>query len=132
MIVIGADTHKATHMLVAVDGATGEVLGEREIPADEDGHLQALRWAHELGAELVWAIEDCRHVSAHLERALMCAGERVLRVPPSMMGSSRRGEREPGKSDRIDARAVARAVLREGADRFAAAQLDEATMEILC
>jgi hypothetical protein len=33
------------------------------------------------------------------------------------MGASRRGEREPGKSDRIDARAIARAVLREGIER---------------
>src|SRR5271167_3286766 len=73
MIVIGADTHKATHALVAVDGGSGQVLSEREIPADEAGHLQALRWAHELGSELVWAIEDCRHVSARLERALMTA-----------------------------------------------------------
>ncbi len=31
-----------------------------------------------------------------------------------MMGVSRCGEREPGKSDGIDARAIARAVLREG------------------
>jgi hypothetical protein len=33
------------------------------------------------------------------------------------MGASRRGEREPGKSDQIDARAIARAMLREGAVR---------------
>jgi hypothetical protein len=26
-------------MLVAVDRGTGQVLGEREIPADEGGHL---------------------------------------------------------------------------------------------
>jgi transposase len=130
MIVIGADTHKASHALVAVDGGSGRVLSEHEIPAEEAGHLQALRWAHELGSELIWAIEDCRHVSARLERALMTAGERVLRVPPKLMGASRRGEREPGKSDQIDARAVARAVLKEGVDRFPAAHLDEAAMEI--
>ena len=56
MIVIGADTHKATHALVAVDAGSGQVLSEREIPADEAGHLQALRWAHELDSELIWAI----------------------------------------------------------------------------
>lgn len=33
------------------------------------------------------------------------------------MGASRRGEHEPGKSDQIDARAIARAVLRESAVR---------------
>jgi transposase len=46
------------------------------------------------------------------------------------MGASRRGEREPGKSDPIDARAIARAVLREGIERFPTAFLDEDAVEI--
>jgi transposase len=130
MIVIGADTHKRTHALAAVDGATGAVVGERTVEAREAGHLAALRWARELGDERVWAIEDCRHVSRRLEQALVVAGERVIRVAPRLMGESRRGERTPGKSDRIDALAVARAVLREGIERFPAAFLDEQAMEI--
>jgi transposase len=60
MIVIGADVHKSTHSLAAVDAATGQLLGEREIAAREQGHLEALRWAHEIDGEIVWAIEDCR------------------------------------------------------------------------
>jgi transposase len=47
-----------------------------------------------------------------------------------MMGQSRRSEREPGKSDQIDARAVARAVLKEGVERFPTAFLDERALEI--
>jgi transposase len=46
------------------------------------------------------------------------------------MGASRRGEREPGKSDQIDALAIARAVARDGVERFPAAHLDQAAMEI--
>ena len=65
-----------------------------------------------------------------LEQALIAAGERVIRVPPHLMGASRRGQREPGKSDRIDALAVARAVLRDGIERFPVAFLDEQAMEI--
>ncbi len=61
---------------------------------------------------------------------MLAAGERVVRVAPSMMGASRRGEREPGKSDQIDALAVARAVVKDGAERFPAAHLDEQAMEI--
>ena len=95
MIVIGADIHKSTHSLAAVDGASGELAAELQIAADEHGHLSALRWARGLGVERVWAIEDCRHVSRRLEQALLAAGERVVRVPPKMMGVSRRGEREP-------------------------------------
>jgi hypothetical protein len=47
------------------------------------------RWAHELGQDVVWAIEDCRHVSQCFERSLVSTGERVLRVPPKLMGASR-------------------------------------------
>jgi len=71
MIVIGADTHKGTHALAAVDEGTGRVRGSRQIKADDAGHLAAVRWARELDPERVWAIEDCRHVSGRLEQALI-------------------------------------------------------------
>ena len=130
MIVIGADIHKSTHALAAVSRDGGTIAGELEIRADEGGHRAALRWARKLDEERLWAIEDCRHLSRRFEQALIAAGERVVRVPPKMMGQARRGEREPGKSDQIDARAVARAVVREGVERFPAAFLDEQAMEI--
>ena len=60
----------------------------------------------------------------------MAAGERVVRVPPQRMGASRKGEREPGKSDEIDALAVARAVVKDGVERFPVAYLNERAMEI--
>jgi transposase len=130
MIVIGADTHKRTHMLVGVDAATGELSEGREIAASDDGHRDAVRWGRGLDSERVWAIEDCRHVSRRLEQALLAAGERVVRVPPKMMGQSRRSERQAGKSDEIDALAVARAVVKYGSERFPSAYLDERAMDI--
>jgi transposase len=130
MIVIGADTHKQTHELAAVDEGTGRLRGGCKIKADDGGHMAALRWARELDNDRAWAIEDCRHVSGRLEQALIAAGERVVRVPPKMMGASRRGEREPGKSDQIDALAVARAVVKDGIEAFPAAYLDRPAMEI--
>src|SRR5260370_32561062 len=48
-----------------------------------------------------------------LERQLLSAGEVVVQVSPKLMGSVRRSGRELGKSDPIDALAVARAALRE-------------------
>ena len=36
-----------------------------------------VRWAHALDPEVVWALEDCRHVSHHLERALVTSGDRT-------------------------------------------------------
>ena len=49
MIVIGADTHKQTHALAAVDEATGRGLWRLvRSAAEEAGHLAAVRWAREL------------------------------------------------------------------------------------
>jgi transposase len=89
--VIGTDTHKRTHALAAVDEGTGRIRGNREIKADEAGHLAALKWARGVDEVRVRAIEDCRSVSRRLEEALIAAGERVVRVAPHRMGASRRG-----------------------------------------
>jgi transposase len=69
-------------MLVAVDGLTGVVRGQLAIGASDAGALDALRFAAGLEDERVWAIEDCRHVSARLEAALIAAGEQVIRCRP--------------------------------------------------
>ena len=130
MIVIGADTHKATHTCAAVDGATGQLRGELTAAARKQGFAELLAWGRGLDPERIWAIEDCRHVSGSLERFLVDAGERVVRVPPKLMGQSRRAERSAGKSDPIDALAVARAALREGPETLPAAHLDERSLEL--
>lgn len=113
MIVIGIDPHKGTHTASAVERTTGEVRGARTVKARERGHGALLAWARSLDSERVWALEDCRHVSGPLERFLLARGERVVRVPPGRMAGARSGGRERGKSDAIDALAVARAFLRE-------------------
>jgi transposase len=130
MIVIGADTHKATHTCAAVAAATGQLAGELTVAARKPGFAELLAWGRELDPERIWAIEDCRHVSGGLERFLLASGERVLRVPPKLMGESRRAERSAGKSDPIDALAVARAALREGPETLPTAHLDEAALEL--
>jgi transposase len=130
MIVIGADTHKRNHTLVALDGQTGAVRGQGEISASDDGSMAALRFAAGIDSDRVWAIEDCRHVSARLEGALMAAGERVIRVPAEVTGQTRKSARVVGKSDPIDARAVALAVVRDGIDSFPVAFTDPQAMEI--
>ena len=113
MVVVGADVHKRTHTFVAVD-EVGKRLDEKVVKATTSGHHKALRWARErFGAEVVWAIEDCRHLSARLERDLLAAGQQVVRVPPKLMAQVRASARTRGKSDPIDALAVARAFLRE-------------------
>jgi transposase len=113
MVIIGVDAHKATHCLVAVDDV-GRKLSEKTIPATTDGARDGLLWARRyFGVDLLWAVEDCRQVSARLERDLIAAGQRIVRVPVKLMSRARRQARTRGKSDPIDALAAARAALRE-------------------
>ncbi|ORB63088.1 IS110 family transposase [Mycobacterium scrofulaceum] len=113
MVVVGADVHKRTHTFVAVD-QVGRKIGEKVVEATTVGHRQAIRWARtQFGVELAWAIEDCRHLSARLERDLLSADQKVVRVPSKLMAQTRASARTRGKSDPIDALAVARAYLRE-------------------
>src|SRR5215203_6186293 len=113
MVVVGADVHKRTHTFVAVN-EVGRQLGQLTVSADGKGHAKALRWARQtFPGERKWGIEDCRHLSARLERDLLTGGESVVRVPPKLMAQTRASARTRGKSDPIDALAVARAVLRE-------------------
>jgi transposase len=113
MVVVGADVHKRTHTFVAVD-EVGRQLATKTVAATTAGHHKAVEWARErFGPELLWAIEDCRHLSARLERDLLTSGQSVVRVPPKMMAEQRRVARTRGKSDPIDALAVARAAQRE-------------------
>jgi transposase len=111
--VVGVDAHKRSHTLVAVD-TVGVKLGEQTVPSTTSGHWRALRFVHaHFGTDVVWGVEDCRPLTARLERELLAAGQRVIRVPPHLMSRARASSRTPGKSDPIDALAVARAVLRE-------------------
>jgi transposase len=111
VIVLGVDPHKRSHTAVAVDAATGRVLGQRTVEVSPAGFLHLQDWASSFGAAVRWALEDCRQVSGRLERVLVAAGEVVVRVPPRLMSQQRRTARTPGKSDPIDAEAVARAAL---------------------
>src|SRR3954451_11136566 len=130
MIVIGADTHKRSHTLAAVDEATGRAIGDVTVPAAARSFGELLFWARGVDGERVWALEDCRHVSGSLERFLLARGERVVRVPPKLMAGRRRSLREAGKSDPIDALAVARAALEEGVDALPCAVLEGPAREV--
>src|SRR4051794_30485231 len=130
MIVIGADTHKHSHTVGAIDAGSGRVIADRTRQAKRHSFDDLLLWARGLDGERVWAIEDCRHVSGALERFLLVHGERVVRVAPKLMADARRTARERGKSDVIDAVAIARAATREGLDALPVARLAGRELDI--
>jgi transposase len=129
MVTIGVDPHKATHTAVAVD-ELGRELSCETASARRDGFGALMVWGRRLGEERVWVIEDCRHVSGPLERFLLDHGETVVRLAPLWMGGARNSVRERGKSDPIDALAVARIALREGVETLPAARLTGPELEI--
>jgi transposase len=126
MVVLGTDAHKRSHTVVAVD-QVGTEIATLTVAATGEGHLRLVKWAGQF-TERRWAIEDCRALSRRLEADLLRIGERVVRVPPKLMAGVRRSARTRGKSDPIDALAVARSALRE--PDLPVAQLDGPTREI--
>lgn len=113
MVTLGIDAHKRSHTIVAIDDA-GRQLGQMTTNATTTKeHLKMLQWAAQFGTERTFAVEDCRHLSRRLEADMLAAGETIVRVPPKLMANSRSSARTYGKSDPIDALAVARAALRE-------------------
>jgi transposase len=109
MIVIGLDVHKQSVTAVAVDEA-GRPIEEKVIGV---GSEELLGWAAALDARRLWAVEDCRQLTGWLEQQLLSVGEELVRVPPKLTVPERRASRTRGKSDPIDALAIARAALRE-------------------
>ena len=130
MIVIGTDTHKASHTAAALDEGTGRVVAERTVSARRRSFEDLLLWGRGLEADRVWAIEDCRHVSGALERFLIARGERIVRVAPKLTAGARDSARERGKSDSIDAVSIARAAIREGIDKLPVAVLAGPELDI--
>jgi transposase len=109
MIVIGLDVHKQSVTAVAVDEA-GRLLQEKVIRVGSD---ELLDWAAGFDGQRLWAVEDCRQLTGWLERQLLAVGEELVRVPPKLTVPERRAGRTRGKSDPIDALAIARAAIRE-------------------
>lgn len=128
MVTLGIDAHKRSHTVVVVDEVGRQLSTKTTTTTTTDAHLDLVRWAEGFGSERQWAVEDCRHLSRRLEADLLAAGERIVRVPPKLMAHCRDSARTYGKSDPIDALAVARAALRE--PDLPVAQLDGPAREL--
>jgi transposase len=106
-VVIGVDTHKHTHVAVALDDIGGR-LDTRSFAADQDGYRQLLDWAAGFGAtRLVFGIEGTGSYGAGLTSAVRRRGLGAVEV----LRTDRRDRRLRGKSDTLDAENAARAVL---------------------
>jgi transposase len=105
-IVVGVDTHKHTHVAVALD-QVGGVIGEITIPVDRAGYEQLDRWASELGEQIDFGVEGSGSYGAGLASHLRRRGHRVIEVNRP----NRAVRHLRGKDDTIDAETAARSVL---------------------
>ena len=108
--VIGVDTHARNHALVILAAATGEVIDAEQFPATAAGLGRAMSWVgRRTGGDLdtLWVIEGIGTYGARLARAAAEAGYQVVEAARM----SARANRGVGKSDPLDARRIAAAVL---------------------
>jgi transposase len=112
MITIGVDAHKRLHVAQALDEAGQELDGWRG-PNDQGGWESIAGWAASLGSERQWGIEGAWNYGRGLAQYLVAAGELVFDINPRWTAVRRRSARRPGKTDKLDASAVAHLVRQE-------------------
>jgi transposase len=105
-VAIGIDTHKGSLAAAAVD-ALGRVLDVREFTNDPTGHRSLLRWVKEQAQPRTIGIEGSLSYGSAAARMLLGHAEDVREVAPSLTHQERR-RRAKGKSDPVDAVAIAR------------------------
>lgn len=102
-VTAGADTHRDTHMVAALD-QRGAQLGVREFATDSAGHDEILGWLESFGTIDRIGVEGTGTYGAGLCRFLQRHDLDVVEVTRS----DRQERRSHGKSDPVDAVAAAR------------------------
>lgn len=105
-VIGGVDTHKYTHYAAVID-ALGRLRGHQQFPATDRGYVALLSWMRTFGSLRAIGVESTGSFGATLTRSLTAAGEHVVEVNRP----NRVARRMDGKSDRLDAENIARAVL---------------------
>jgi transposase len=123
-IIGGVDTHKHTHYAAVVDDH-GRLLGHREFPASDHGYRDLLAWMQTHGTIITIGVESTGSFGATLTRFLTGQAVRVVEVNRP----NRLARRMDGKSDRLDAEQIARAVL--GQTSTAVSKAKSGTVEVI-
>ena len=108
--VIGVDPHKYVLTAVALD-ARGGVLGRWSGEASSAGFGALRAWAAERAPGAQWAIEGSSRLGRRLALLVAADGTDVRDVCPTRTAAQRRRRPGRGKSDAVDAEAIARELL---------------------
>jgi transposase len=112
MLTIGVDAHKQVHAAVALD-ERGQEIGHWRGATSLAGWQAVAAWAAGLGEACRWGIEGAWGNGRGLAQHLVATDAEVYEINPRWTAAGRRGARDRGKNDRLDARAVALLVWRE-------------------
>jgi transposase len=126
---IGVDTHKKTHVLLAID-EEGRTCGSRTLANTPEGWATALQWAREQQQQHRWGVENSGSLGKGFAQFLLAQGETDVReVVPHRTAQYRRRGRTQDKTDTADALAMARLLRAEG-ELLPAVQADDASTEL--
>jgi transposase len=105
-VIGGVDTHKHTHHAAVIE-TNGQLLADRQFPANAQGYAELHVWVHSFGHVMAIGVESTGNFGAALSRFLTDAGDEVVEVNKP----NRQARHLHGKSDRLDAEQIARSVL---------------------
>jgi len=110
-VVAGVDCHQDTHSIVFLNFA-GQLQKQLLIETTAEGYRQAVEAAAEF-QEVQWGLESTGCYGSAFAKHLVEAGAIVFEVPGAFTKRHRKRASQSGKSDPLDAKAIAEAVLRE-------------------
>src|SRR3954447_17306268 len=113
---LGVDTHKQSHVLVALDDE-GRQLGTKTASNTPEGWTEALAWARgkQQQQHRRWGSENGGSLGKGFAQFLLAQGEAAVHeVRPQRTAQYRRRGRTQDKTDQADALAIARLLLAEG------------------
>jgi len=126
---IGVDTHKKTHVLVALD-ARGQVYGTHSMANTPAGWAAALQWARDRDAVCVWGIENSGSLGKGFAQFLLGSGETAVHeIVPHRTAQYRKRGRNQDKTDHTDALAMAR-LLQAESGYLPLVERDDASTEL--
>lgn len=128
--VIGVDCHARTHTYAIIETRTGEQLGCEQFPTSAPGIARAIAWVGQRtrgDADTLWVIEGVASYGAALAHAVTDTGYPVVEAPRM----NARGRRGVGKSDPLDAHAIATTVLGLEETRLRQPRQDQGTRAAL-
>jgi transposase len=125
MIIVGIDAHKQLHKALALNDA-GTILDQWQGPNSPEDWRSLYQWATTFADSRQWGIEGAWNYGRGLAQYLVAEGEIVYEINPRWTAQRRRKARKPGKSDHLDAHAVAQLV-REDSNTLPRVTADDET-----